>query len=40
MTRYAPEFKESVLRKLNVPEPVKVAALSKETGVPAATLYL
>jgi hypothetical protein len=40
MTRYAPEFKESVLRKLNVPEPVEVAALSEETGVPAATLYL
>jgi hypothetical protein len=40
MARYAVEFKESVLRKPSVPEPVGIGTLSRETGVPAATLYL
>ena len=39
MSRYSPEFKEQIIRKLMPPHNRTVASVSRETGVSSASLY-
>lgn len=39
MTRYSPEFKEQVVRKMMPPNNQSVASLHRETGISAPSLY-
>ncbi|MBX5339190.1 transposase, partial [Vibrio parahaemolyticus] len=39
MSRYSPERKEAILKKLLPPYPRSISEVAKEEGIPEATLY-